>query len=142
MNTRKAQLAMVAGAALSLAGCLQGFEDHSRFDKMPRILPAAAEGDLDWIKTDVKNHGNVNVTNISGDTALMWAADRDQAEVIRYLLFHGANPWLENKSGQTALDIAKKSGAKRAINILEDYMARNPPGPAAQTPSGKTAKSL
>ncbi|HCJ12379.1 MAG: hypothetical protein A2Y14_03230 [Verrucomicrobia bacterium GWF2_51_19] len=57
----------------------------------------------------------------TGWTALMYAAATNRPEIIRLLLEKGADKSLKNKDGQTALDLAKKSGASEdLLDLLMD----------------------
>ncbi len=111
---------------ISTAGCifLQGFEDHSRLAIKPPILAYALNGGLDEVKNYVQANGDVNATDVMGNTPLMMAAVEDHVDVVKYLLSRGANPWLRNKAGERALDIARRGAPKRSTKILEDSMAR------------------
>jgi len=54
-------------------------------------------------------------------TALMWAAEKGQLEIVRILLF--AKPDLQKKTtdGKTAMDLAKEAGQLRIVNLLNSY---------------------
>jgi len=105
----------------SLSGCLylQGFENHDRFRIKPPILAYALDGRLDKVREYVEAKGDVNVTDVNGNTPLMMAVVEDHYDVAKYLLTHGANPSLKNKIGETALDIAKRGVPKRVTGLLE-----------------------
>lgn len=53
-----------------------------------------------------------------GRTALHYAARSDNVEVVELLLVSGANDRLRNDGGQLALDVARKHGHGRTIEIL------------------------
>lgn len=72
-------------------------------------------------------HGaNVNAIDDKGNTALMYLAgvtnddpvNSADVAIARDLLDHGANPAVTNRSGQTALDIARMNNLKRLATLL------------------------
>jgi ankyrin repeat protein len=111
---------VASSLAAMLCGCLQGFENHSRFDKlMPGVLIDAYQGDIGNVRKYIELGGDVNVTDNMGNTALMRAALGDRSKVVEYLLREGADSKRRNKAGETALDIAKRGAPKRATRLLE-----------------------
>jgi ankyrin repeat protein len=52
-------------------------------------------------------------------TPLMGAAINDHADVVAVLLEKGADGSIRNESGQTALDLARESGAAEAVEQIE-----------------------
>jgi ankyrin repeat protein len=72
-------------------------------------------------------HGaSVNAVDVNGNTALMYLAgvtnddpvNSADVAIARNFLSRGANPTLKNRSGQTALDIARKNKLKRLVRLL------------------------
>ncbi len=66
----------------------------------------------------------INHQTTNGWTALMFAArggvvGGNYKKVVERLLAMGVDKTLKNKDGETALDIAKKAGAKEVIKLLE-----------------------
>ena len=58
----------------------------------------------------------------SGNTALHYAAERGNADLVKALIAFGADIWIQNRSGKAALDEARASDAKLAkecAKILE-----------------------
>src|SRR5688572_137218 len=85
------------------------------------VLPDAAAGGadlIDAIKTAdnnavrelLRNHAEVNISQPDGSTALMLAAERNQAEIVSLLIKAGANVNAANEYGATALAVASGSG--------------------------------
>lgn len=64
---------------------------------------------------------DVNAANSRGKTALMFAAasqNRSAAPIIKILLGSGANKYIKDKSGKTALDYALENGDNEAAKLL------------------------
>ena len=53
---------------------------------------------------------DINAADSNGRTPLMYAARYCRPTAVRLLLEHGANAKAKDKSGKTALDLAKQSG--------------------------------
>ena len=53
-----------------------------------------------------------------GETALHWAAMKDDAEAVKIALAEGADPNANNNSQQTPLDLARENGFKEVIALL------------------------
>jgi len=48
--------------------------------------------------------------------------DEDKAvDVARILLRHGADPWTRNKSGQTAIEAARRRDLDEAADVMKDW---------------------
>ncbi|WP_049975690.1 ankyrin repeat domain-containing protein [Chthoniobacter flavus] len=109
---------------VSTTGCLflQGFEDHSRLAIKPPILAHALNGNMDAVKQYIEANENPNATDEAGNTPLMMAVVMDHVDVVEYLLAHGADPFLKNRAGDTALVIAKRGAPKKSTQVLESYM--------------------
>jgi len=120
----KSKLTRIAGTLclLLVAGCLQGFEDHSRFDIDPPVLGLALTGNLPKLKRYVETGADINVSDNMGNTLLMLAVVDDHVEFVQYLLVNGADPHRRNKAGETALDISKGGKPKRVTKLLEAAM--------------------
>ena len=58
------------------------------------------------LTTDIE----VNLGDCNGYTALHGAAENGHAEIVRILLMHGADPTRKLVTGETAYDLACKSG--------------------------------
>jgi ankyrin repeat protein len=61
---------------------------------------------------------DINAVDINGRTPLMYAVRYQWPAAVRLLLERGANGKLKDKSGLTALDLAKQFGNKEIINRL------------------------
>jgi len=61
---------------------------------------------------------NVNVQNLSGQTPLNWAVERNNIELTTLLLEYGADPDLMDKTGSTALHKAAGAGNLEIVKLL------------------------
>lgn len=69
------------------------------------VLPlqvCARVGDIDTMHVLLEARANVNATNSDHDTALHFAACRNDPAFVEVLMAAGANPSIENKLGETA----------------------------------------
>jgi len=62
----------------------------------------------------------LNLTNSLGITALMLAAQTEQAPAIELLLKLGENPNQSNKAGKTAADFARISNCLDCLKLLPE----------------------
>lgn len=67
---------------------------------------------------------NVNAQNSEGTTPLMAAASARNLEIFRLLLAHGADPSVTDGLGETAYDIAVRTGFREAIELLGQASSR------------------
>ncbi|XP_043920165.1 NAD-capped RNA hydrolase NUDT12 [Protopterus annectens] len=94
----------------------------------------AARGDVVKLAAFISHSASLaNETSENGWTALMYGARNGQFDVVKILLENGCDRAVINKSGQTALDIAKFWGHKHVANLLSN--AKNVHGPSF-LPSG------
>ncbi len=84
---------------------------------MAPIMSAAKGGHPSVVDYLISAGADVNSHNDSG-SALMWAIDSQNEQVIRSLLSHGANPNWRNHMGETALDHAIAKGLNRTEELL------------------------
>lgn len=75
--------------------------------KVARALAAAL--------VEIADGGDINATDKTGHTALMMAAAIDHRPAIDFLLLSGADPYLKNAKGRTALDMAKQNSIRELI---------------------------
>lgn len=68
-----------------------------------------------------------NAVTSDGTTPTMAAAAIGNVEILNLLLEKGCNPFSKNKVGETALDIAVKSGHAECESILRDAMSSSNP---------------
>ena len=66
---------------------------------------------------------NVNKRNKDGDTVLMEAVKRGNAEIVKFLIENGANVNQKNKEGETALMVASEKGKADIVKLLIENKA-------------------
>ena len=74
---------------------------------------------LPIVKTLVKHNADVNAKNQFDSTPLSLACWKGCTNIVKYLLEHGANPYIKDDSGKLHMDVAKTQEIK---DILQSYM--------------------
>ncbi len=83
------------------------------------LAEAAMEGDRDTVRTLLKGGADVNSAEGDGMTALHWAAQKDDVELAKMLLYAGANVRATTRLGAyTPLLMAAKNGNTAMIEAL------------------------
>ena len=85
---------------------------------MTPIMSAARGGHLKVAKQLVAQGADVNSHNDSG-SALMWAVDSGNEELVSFLLQSGADLRWTNALGTTALDFAMEQKKTNLVRVLE-----------------------
>jgi len=121
-------------------------------DGLSGLMLAAIAGDMKLMTFVIEQGGDVNVRTLERqDTVMMRCAEVGQTECIRLLLDAGADPDLQNRSGETALMRAVRARKSRAIATLldagvdidkADYTGRMAIDYARDTRSGRIIKML
>lgn len=70
------------------------------------------------MKDLIKKQTDINCKDKYSQTPLMWATTVENADIVRYLIDHGANISHKNKIDETALIIAENFGHDEIVNIL------------------------
>jgi ankyrin repeat protein len=104
------------------------------------VADAARRGDIEAVKTLLKDGADVNAATGDGMTALHWAAERGDLELTNVLLYAGANVAAVTRVGQyTPLHIAARTGN---AGIVKALLASHAVVDARTVPSGATALHL
>ncbi len=100
------------------------------------VADAAERGDLEEVRSLLRDGADANAAQNDGMTALHWAAANGDAEIARTLLFAGATVRAATRlGGYTPLHLAARSGDVEVAGILLDAGA----DPDAFTTTGVTA---
>ncbi|HTA41878.1 MAG TPA: ankyrin repeat domain-containing protein [Bryobacteraceae bacterium] len=83
-----------------------------------RVLDAAKNRDEAALRGLLKQKVEVNAQDVTGMTALVWAAHNDDLESVRLLLSAGADPKIANRYDITALSEAAQCGDGAMIETL------------------------
>ena len=68
-------------------------------------------------------YGNhINFYDLNKRTPLFLAAKNNQAEVCKYLLEKGANPFLKSSSNKKPIDVCTDESIKRILKVFMDNM--------------------
>jgi ankyrin repeat protein len=103
------------------------------------VADAAQKGDLEAVRSLLKDGADVNAAQGDGMTALHWAARAGEVEMASVLLYAGANPHATTRLGAyTPLILAAQLGHGPVIGTLLEAGA----DPAARTTTGATALHL
>lgn len=103
----------VIGIGLCVAALLGAGERDTR------LAQAAAQDDIDAVRTLLQQHADVNAAQNDGATALHWAAQKGDLEMVRMLLAAGANVKAETRIGSiTPLFLAAASGSGAVVDEL------------------------
>lgn len=107
-----------------------GLNDNLNIDVFNILLEAKANVDA---QVSISSRGV-----FGGYTALMFAAENGQGELVKLLLQNSAQPSLKNASGETAIDIANK---KKKLKKIADLIGKFAAGKSVTTSKkGKQAK--
>ena len=85
------------------------------------VADAARAGDLEAVRLLLQRGADVNAPQGDGMTALHWAAEQDDLEMVSTLLFAGANTISTTRNGgYTALHLAARAGNADVMAALID----------------------
>jgi ankyrin repeat protein len=89
------------------------------YDVMLLLLLVIQNNSIKTMKFFIEKNININLQDNRGETALMYAIDYDNIEMIRLLLNAGANPNVLNTHNHTALTLAIVGNSSNNIEIIE-----------------------
>ena len=107
------------------------------FDYSKELAPVATAvllERIDDLQRLVKEGADINAQDELGRSALIMAMDQDYAnpEWLEFLIASGINVNLQNKDGDTALDLARYNSNQEAIDLLLTHNAVGKDGPSAK----------
>jgi ankyrin repeat protein len=109
------------------------------------IVDAVRTGDTARVRALIEKRVDVNAPQQDGTTALHWAVDRDQPDMVQMLIRAGANVKAANRFGATPLWLASVNGnAKTLAMLLEagaDARSANGDGETALMVAARTGKT-
>jgi len=74
---------------------------------------------IDYVRTLVQNKANMNVKNAHDNTALHFAVEYKNLEIVTYLLEQGADPDIQNTTnGDTPLILAADNGDEEMVKVF------------------------
>jgi ankyrin repeat protein len=86
---------------------------------------AAEQGHTEILTALLAGGAAVDVRNALGNSALIFAVQRGRAAAVKVLLDAGADSGLRNKKRETALSLARNSGNKDLLDLIEQYRAQH-----------------
>lgn len=99
-------------------------ESRSSLYRLNRaLIDAAADGDVEAVKSLISRGANVNFRNKDGETALTFTAAWNQPQALKVLLASGADPNIVDHTGGTALMLAAQHGTAQMVRELLRYHA-------------------
>ena len=82
---------------------------------------AAADGDIDALKSAIQAVEELDGTDRRGMTPLHKAAANGRVKAARLLLRKGADPQLKDRMGRTAIVIAAEEQQNAVVDLLENW---------------------
>jgi ankyrin repeat protein len=79
------------------------------------LISAASGNDLAMVQEVIDKHTDLNAEDGEGKTALHWAAELNEEDIVRVLLKAHANPNIKDKLGDTPLTLAYSGKYSRPI---------------------------
>ena len=106
--------------------------DYSK--ELAPVVTAVLLESIDDLQRLVKEGADINAQDELGRSALIMAIDLDYAnpDWLEFLIASGINVNLQNKDGDTALDLARYNSNQEAINLLLNHNAVGKDGPSAK----------
>jgi len=83
-----------------------------------RLIDASKKSDVKTVRLLIAQHVDINASEPDGSTALYWAAQRANADIVDVLLAAGANPKIANRYNVTPLSLASMNGDAAIIERL------------------------
>jgi len=106
--------------------------DYSK--ELAPVVTAVLLERMSDLKQLVNDGAEINAQDECGRSALIMAMDQDLANIewLEFLIASGINVNLQNKDGDTALDLARYNSNQEAIDLLLKHNAVGKDGPSAK----------
>ena len=106
--------------------------DYSK--ELAPVVTAVLLESMDDLQRLVKEGADINAQDQLGRSALIMAMDQDYAnpDWLEFLIASGINVNLQNKDGDTALDLARYNSNQEAIDLLLKHNAIGNDGPSVK----------
>lgn len=104
---------------LILAGANINIKDNRGYT----ALRLASQGLTGLVKLLIDQGADVDIKDLTGDTALIVVAGNGYIEIVRLLIDKGADVNLQNENGSTALMLASANGHREIVKLLIEYGA-------------------
>lgn len=102
-------------------------------------LKLMKSGKIEDVKASFVYKYDIDAADENGNTLLHMAAEKNDAELCKYLIQKGADPDLKNNESDTPLMVAIKDGCEEAANIIVEL---NPNTLFSRDAKGRTALDL
>lgn len=84
-----------------------------------RILKAVEIGQIGMVRAFIAEGDDVNEFSESGSNPILKAASRNDTQIVKLLLNHGANPEVEDFRHNTPLFWAKRNNNAEMVELIE-----------------------
>ncbi len=102
---------------------LKSETSQSSAERSAALRDAAAQGQIQTVRTELEKGADVNTSDQLGRTALMLASFDGHTEIVRLLLSKGAQVDLRDSSGRTALMYSSSGPFPETVQLLLDWKA-------------------
>ena len=123
-NTADETAVMLAANANDLASANLLIEAGASVNR-PNWTPlhyAASKGHTEMMRLLIENDAYIDAESPNGTTPLMMAAYYATPKAVKLMLEEGADPTLQNKDGQTALDMALSKDKKLSAQYIRVFL--------------------
>ena len=123
-NTADETALMLAANANDLASANLLIEAGASVNR-PNWTPlhyAASKGHTEMMRLLIENDAYIDAESPNGTTPLMMAAYYATPKAVKLMLEEGADPTLQNKDGQTALDMALSKDKKLSAQYIRVFL--------------------
>lgn len=103
-----------------LTGCLSTSEGVTLPSESMSIQELIHAGQTDTVRSLFQTQTDINMVDARGNTALHAAAQINDADLVGFLLYMGADSEIKNINGDTPLHVALKNAAPEAAKTLAD----------------------